>query len=215
MMQFDSWWFPDGETQLPEEMAKHNVRVDGRLTWQYHKYAAALSLLPLDRRRVAVDVGAHVGLWSYWMIRDFGEVHAFEPLEAHRVCWKRNMNAGLTSYLHPVALGDCEGRCDLIAEPGSSGGAHIYYHGDVGRTEQRTLDSFELRDVDLIKIDVEGFASAVIDGARDTLLRCRPIVIVEEALWSRYGFDGPPGIDLERLGMKYRTALGPDKIYEW
>ena len=94
MMRFDEWWFPDGETQLVDQMAMHNVRIDGRLTWQYHKYVAALSLLPLNRRRVAVDVGAHVGLWSYFMARDFGAVHAFEPNVEAAICWKRAIVIG-------------------------------------------------------------------------------------------------------------------------
>lgn len=222
MIRFDAWWFPDGETQLPDEMSKVNLRVDGRLTWQYHKYVAALSLLPLDRRRVAVDVGAHVGLWSYYMARDFAELHAFEPNIEAAWCWGRNLPAGTVNgcdaRLHQCALGADHGIVTLEQAPGQSGGAHIWpiaSAGAEGTIEQRPLDDFELDAVDLIKIDVEGYETAVIEGARKTLLRCKPIVIVEEALWSRYGYDSAPATDLVRLGMQQRTALGPDKIYEW
>ena len=43
----------------------------------------------------------------------------------------------------------------------------------------RTLDSFELPEVDFLKIDVEGHEVQVLAGARDTLRRCRPIVLIE------------------------------------
>lgn len=43
----------------------------------------------------------------------------------------------------------------------------------------RTIDSFEFDEVDAIKIDVEGSELLVIEGAKDTIDRCRPSVQVE------------------------------------
>lgn len=43
----------------------------------------------------------------------------------------------------------------------------------------RTLDSYNFEDVDAIKIDVEGSELLVIQGAKDTIERCRPSVQVE------------------------------------
>lgn len=219
MFQFDAWWFPDGETQLPEEMAKHDVRVDGRLTWQYHKYAAALSLCPPDRRRCAIDIGAHVGLWSYFMARDFDDLHAFEPIAAHRECWTENVEYTCrtthTLNLYACALGADEATVTLSSAPGESGGTHISERGR--QASQRTLDSFGFDIVDLIKIDVEGYEAAVIAGARETLLRCQPILIVEmlPAAAARYDHAESVGAQLSALGMTIRTRLGPDTIWEW
>jgi FkbM family methyltransferase len=44
---------------------------------------------------------------------------------------------------------------------------------------KRTLDSYNFEDVDAIKIDVEGSELLVIQGAKDTIDRCRPSVQVE------------------------------------
>jgi FkbM family methyltransferase len=43
----------------------------------------------------------------------------------------------------------------------------------------RTIDSYNFEDVDAIKIDVEGSELLVIEGAKDTIDRCRPSVQVE------------------------------------
>jgi hypothetical protein len=46
-----------------------------------------------------------------------------------------------------------------------------------------TLDSYALRDVSLVKVDVEGHERQVLAGARETLTRWRPLVVVED--WER------------------------------
>jgi len=46
-------------------------------------------------------------------------------------------------------------------------------------SEQRTLDSYRFNDVDVIKIDVEGYELFVLEGASETIERNRPIVQIE------------------------------------
>jgi hypothetical protein len=47
------------------------------------------------------------------------------------------------------------------------------------KVETRTLDSFNFKDVSLIKIDVEGSEYDVIEGAQDTIKNERPIILCE------------------------------------
>jgi FkbM family methyltransferase len=176
MIAFDRWQFPDGETHLPARMRKGNLSVEGRLTYQYPLYATAVKRCAL--RRVAVDVGAHVGLLSYWMVRDFERVIAVEPVEAHRECWLVNVPHRRTDELHACALGAFDGSVGMeTPKAGSSGGTRI---GGPGPIPMRTLDSFDLPVVDLLKIDCEGYEADVLTGARATIARCRPVVCVEQ-----------------------------------
>lgn len=176
MIAFDEWVLPDGEQHLQTWMRQKNRRVDGRLTYQFDKYEAALSFVP--QRRVAVDVGSHVGLWSFWMARDFETVHAFEPKPEHVQCWNVNMDGKTNAYLYETALGDEVKQVGLLTGPSSSGDTGVVLDGY--GTPMRTLDSFAFPTVDLLKIDCEGFEVFVLEGARETILRCRPVVIVEQ-----------------------------------
>jgi hypothetical protein len=52
-----------------------------------------------------------------------------------------------------------------------------------GRTvevEARTLDSFEFDFVGLIKLDIQGAEYPALIGARETILRHRPVLLIEE-----------------------------------
>ena len=80
-----------------------------------------------------------------------------------------------------------------------------------------TLDSFGLQDVDLVKIDVEGYESFVVQGARRTLIRSRPIVIVEQKSGSeRYGVPRLKAVhQIERLGARVLRRVYDDYILGW
>lgn len=217
MFEFQGIWFPDGEKHFPEWMQKNGELVDGRGTYQIKKLRAALE--HCKEFRVAVDVGAHVGLWSMQLAKRFLQVIAFEPVPQYRDCYLENM-AGQHYHLMNFALGagpamvsmkipDLNGGID-------SGGTHVCGDGNI---EMRTLDSFELDEVDLIKIDCEGYELEVLRGSVATLARCRPCVIVEQKphkLGPNFGIKGTPAVDFLRdLGAVHRRELGGDHVLSW
>ena len=220
MKQFDQWYFPSHETHMPEWMLKKNQRIEGRLTYQYHKYEAAIKFC--RNRRVSVDAGAHIGLMSFWMARDFEKVKAFEPIAEHRECFGINLAAresvkgGAFVQIYPYALGATEGMVSLTIPHGSSGGTHISGAGDI---EMKTLDSFELQNVDFLKIDVEGSELAIVQGGVETIKRCRPCVMVEQKqhiMKANFGTSGAPAVDfLRSLGAVLRKEMGGDYIMSW
>lgn len=229
MFQFQGIWLPDGEKHFPEWMAKNGELVDGRGTYQIKKWRACLPRI--KRWRVAIDVGSHVGLWSLQMAKRFALVHAFEPVADFRACFERNVNpdhaqdvSGMAEtkgvILHECALGAAPGRVVMKIPPLDggldTGGTHVCGEGDI---EMRTLDSFDFQDVDFLKIDCEGYEHYVIAGARETLLRCKPCVIVEQKphkLGPNFGIQGTPAVDLLRsLGAHLRTVISGDYIFAW
>lgn len=177
----DGWWFPDHEEHLIEWMANPKARMilNGRSAYQGSKIQHALKLVRAAKEcRTAVDVGAHIGLWSYNLAPEFKAVEAFEPCEAHRECFRKNVDGmNMNATLHPYALGEREGSVSLYTGPASSGDTWVKGDGDI---PMRTLDSFGLRNVDFIKIDCEGYEEFVLRGAEILIGTWRPVIVVEQ-----------------------------------
>ena len=143
----------------------------------------------VDPGRVAIDVGANKGVYSYWLSRICREVLAFEPNPKMYSLLARAVPANVRTF--EVALSDRDGTAELILPVQRSGrfsnqGATLQPRKlDGGKefavwpVEQRRLDSCDVRDVAFIKIDVEGFEIEVLEGARATLARERPVLLVE------------------------------------
>lgn len=213
MKQHQGVWLPDHETHLVEWMNKSGELVNGKGSYQIKKLRAALGYV--KNWRVAVDVGAHVGFFSMHLVKRFGVVHAFEPVNEHRACFDKNVSG---ASVYSVALGAAPGRVAMETPQGSSGGTHVSGSGDI---EMRTLDSYEFHFVDFLKIDVEGLELAVLQGAVETLKRCRPVVIVEQKSHTPGGqkhlaAGGTPAVDfLVSLGAKQREVISGDHIMDW
>ena len=206
-------WLPSEETHLVEMMLHHpqvSVMREGKATYQIHKLDACLSLLPGSRRRTAVDVGAHVGLWSMWLAKAFGTLHAFEPYDRLAALFRLNVPDDNVT-LHPVALGAGPGTCAIAPDAHSSGDTFV--RPGEGDVPIHTLDSYGLNDVDFIKIDVEGLELAVAQGARETLLRCRPLVCVEQKGKDRTNFGDAPQIRTQ-TALSYLVSIGMTPKYE-
>lgn len=236
MFQHQGIWLPDGEKHFPKWMSENGEIVDGKGTYQIRKLRAALE--HCRQFRMAVDVGAHVGLWSMQLVKRFGHVHAFEPVRTFRECFCENLRLPyaqrpdvdytkpipdvllypVACTLHTCALASEEGRCDMNYDPADSGGTHVSLEGDgdAGEVELRTLDSFKLEDVDFLKIDCEGYEHHVIEGGRETIQRCKPTIIVEQKphkLGPNFGIKGTPAVDLlKSWGYKVVRELSGDFI---
>jgi FkbM family methyltransferase len=193
-----------------------------------------LALALLDQRRehfgagvVAVDGGANLGVhtleWSRHM-HGWGRVLAFEAQEyvfyalagniALNNCWNANARwAALgeqpgfiavpePDYLKPGSFGSLELRQGKKTE---FIGQEISYDAeDCVRTPMVSIDSLELERLDFFKLDVEGMEMDVLRGARATLERLKPIVLVEviksEAEALKALFEG--------LGYRVLTGMG-------
>ncbi len=222
-------WLPDTEAHLVDWMrnSKHARRVDDKRTYQYHKLEAAMRHQPKGRRDVALDIGAHVGLWSMWMIWMFGHVEAFEPVPWFADIFKFNVDLERCS-LHRQALGDKPGTISMAVPLKSTGASHVADRESVnekfdGRIdlvhdiEVVTLDSLEFETVDFIKIDVEGWEPRVLRGGEETIKRCRPNIIVEcKGNDTAYGETRNAAVTLlESWGMRQLQVLSGDFIMGW
>jgi FkbM family methyltransferase len=94
-----------------------------------------------------------------------------------------------------VAIGNENKMMKLINHPKNAGHNNIYIEGkkckyETFDVEVKTIDSYRFEEVDIIKIDAEGFEFNVLNGSVNTIRECRPIVQVEiyELCCKKYGY---------------------------
>lgn len=216
MKEWNGLYFPDTETHLLEWMEKANRVVDGKLTYQYHKYEAAVKYC--DQRRTAVDIGANIGLWSRVLSLDFDRVHSFEPVRAYQECLEMNAQASNVE-LHRVALGEQEGIVNMACKSSTSCGDSFVAVGSDNLIDSEiqmvTLDSLKLQNVDLIKIDNEGFEYFGLKGGLETIKQWKPVIIVEQKPGNaaKFGLSDTAAVQmLEGIGMMVRQVISGDYI---
>lgn len=137
---------------------------------------------------VFVDVGSSEGdfaLIAARIVGPSGRVQAFEP-DAGNIAIIRD-NVALNGFawvdVHPVALSDRDGEAELFRS--SVSGWHSLLAGlenrdrDVVTVPVARLDSFAFDRVDMIKVDVEGVEVAVLEGARASIARHRPVILLD------------------------------------
>ncbi|WP_083931544.1 FkbM family methyltransferase [Methyloferula stellata] len=140
------------------------------------------------RGRTFVDVGSHIGFYTMGLAPGFDKVVAFEPSKFQYGWLTRNR--ALNDYAHVacehVALGDTRGEATLNVLSYEGGlnslspevaAAHTII--DRYTVPVEVLDDRGMSDVDLLKIDVEGFEIPVLRGARKTIDASRPVILIE------------------------------------
>ena len=212
-------WLPEAEEHLIAHIER-GPDFAGAGTYQLWKLQAAFP--HIKNFRHAVDIGAHVGLWSRILARCFARLTAFEPIEEYRACFKENLlrEQGCEVELHPFALGNSEEVVRFAMSPENTGLTYVKTEGDgTGRQVLvRTLDSFALSQIDFLKIDCEGYEYFILQGAEETVRRDRPCIVVEQkpGKGSMYGLDDKDAVKLlQSWGAELKFEIAGDFCLAW
>lgn len=165
--------------------------------------------------KTVLDVGANLGLHSIAIAKHLrrlgrgGRVIAFEPhpeilpltrfncsLYSEIEVFERATSDAATTFTMP----------SILHSPNPAGAA-LSDHGTLP-VESVTIDSLNLHDVEFMKIDVEGHEVPTICGAKETIRRCRPTMVVE-IMGGHYRKTAPPEVvaEIERR-VQFVCALG-------
>ena len=139
----------------------------------------------------------------YWKGTDTeGHLHRDPTAEAGWFKWKgvaQPMNLVAQTTIHRAAATNRNTGTIQIQDHIEHGGHNFTIYNtsqikkpkDVVDVPCRTIDSYNFQDVDAIKIDVEGSELFVMEGALETIKRCRPAVQVEivPKQCKQYGYD--------------------------
>ncbi|MEO8576062.1 MAG: FkbM family methyltransferase [Gemmatimonadales bacterium] len=158
------------------------------------EYDAIMSMVSAGR--TAVDVGANIGIFTYGFLARGADVCAIEPQPACAKQIKSFYDLGFPRVTGPAKRGKLSLHVEAVSD--TPGTAVLYVPLKNGRVDDesaslnpdegeslrievpvRRLDDYGLDRVQVIKMDVEGREVPAIEGAADTIARCRPALLVE------------------------------------
>ena len=212
----NNWAMPDNDPIMRETYESTNIN-------------RTMAMMPIDKKQVALDCGAHIGVWSKKLSKLFNQVHSFEPVARHWECFEHNLQGISNVKLHKTALGN-----------------HIHsqqpmkiclYNGGRSSMEERRLNRkitprekmievnivqldvyYEekvFNRVDFIKIDVEGYELTLLKGAKKILTECNPTIYMEDFNRVNNSPNNAGQYLIDTFGFKQITTLpghlGPNK----
>lgn len=189
---------------------------------EYHEGMISLAASLCSGRRTFVDVGACYGLITRQMALMAERVLAFEPNKEILDCLRKNTEGLPNVDVSNCGLGNEQAQRRLVMYGNDGRSTYrkvplqtLVKHRDTlhsQNTEIITLDSLSLEDVDLIKMDVEGYEKEVVQGSLRTIAQCRPVIIAEQkdgVLGSKYI---PAALELMGYDL-HSVFCGKDYVY--
>ena len=198
LRDFEGWQVPADE--LPKAL-KRRVRDLDRL---------GVVAGQCKQRRVVVQAGGNWGAWPARLSDLFDSVYTFEPEPTSFMALCLNTRDKLNVIRFQAALGERHGCVGIATSAGKSGTAHV---DGTGTVPVLTVDDLALEHCDALLLDVEGYEIQALLGARLTIDRCRPVLLIEDKGWSERYDQGERGSTVafaQTLRYKVAMPLGKD-----
>jgi FkbM family methyltransferase len=143
----------------------------------------------LRNNKVCVTAGGNCGMYTRFYSRIFDVVYVFEPDALNFHCLVNNNQTDNTIKIN-AALGAQAGFTSLKRRTMSNVGMHVI--DGQGFIPIMSLDDFRLPVLDFLQLDVEGYEEQALAGAKNTIARCRPVIVVEgnkaDSLLGSFGY---------------------------
>jgi len=165
-MRIDDWAWPDNDTGLCKVFDQVND-IDRII-----KYVA--------NPRICIQAGGACGVWPYRFAQLFNHVHTFEPFYSNYEYLVKNIEGidNITAYNCALSDKNESGTMEFDKTEINNIGAAFFKPG-IGDVRTKTIDSLHVK-ADLIQLDVEGYELEALTGAIDTIIKNRPVIVIEE-----------------------------------
>lgn len=191
-----------------------------KLCWEYFNRIGTSNdpalfpneVLPyVSGRNSVIQAGGNSGLYANIYSRHFDKVYTFEPDHEWFACLSHNAPAN-NVFKFQCCLGNDTRSLAVSPPPDAWGGDEnlgaMRVTGE-GSIPQLKIDSLGLSP-DLIHLDIEGFEQSAIEGAIETIERCKPVIVIEmnSFLGEFYGYS-------EESTFNLISPFGYRKVKEW
>ena len=169
------------DTHLSKWVVEHN-----RLDFDQNALPTYLPYFPFYG--TLINIGANIGCYAY-AFKDIARyIHCFEPNKEAFECLEYNLAKYVNFELHNIAISDKETTCNVNNDSDNVGMAFIEETTN-GNVKTKTIDSFNYQSCDFILMDCEGFELYALIGAKETINKFKPIMVIEinDATLSRQG----------------------------
>jgi len=164
---FEQEWLIDDYIMTP----------DGNKVWDVHhcKDTWLVSEPFINRARNAIDIGCRDGEYTHFLLKRFGHIFCFDY--RGRKLFPNNVDISKVTHFK-CALGE-----ETKIIKASGGGSISSSKTPIERQldlQLHRLDDFNLKNIDYIKIDVDGFELRVLQGATNTINTYKPLLVIEQ-----------------------------------
>jgi len=169
-----NWYLPEEDTHFEKYLSQDkNYQFVQRLN----------SLKFLNSFKLAIDIGACVGFWAKDLCKIFSKVICFEPYKPSADCLEKNLNYFKNYNLYRIGLSKNSGTSRLFFNKESIGantlaqdGANFKNFIDI---PIRTLDNYNFKNVNYIKMDIQFHELDALIGGTKTLKNNDPVLCIE------------------------------------
>ena len=199
----NGFWVPSDDVHLQDWKQNNNFTQSKCLD----KFLTFIEKNALKFNHV-LDIGAWVGTWTMKINPFCGRVIAFEPDPLHYECLVQNVPEEVET--HQLAVGN-DKKMISLSEDNFTQAKRVVGEGNIPMV---TIDSLNFTDVDLIKIDVEGYEMEVLKGADKTLENVKYLMIELNNNSKKYGSSN---LEIEKYlrkkGFRVMIKAWPDVVW--
>jgi len=174
------------------------------------------------QKRVIVQAGGNAGFYVKQYAEMFEKVYTFEPDPVSFYCLNLNVTTP-NVFKYQACLGN-EHKCVKLnntyySQGEGHGGSHVILNQEGSETPNFKIDDLNLSICDLIHLDIEGFEKFAILGAIDTIVKCKPVIVIEDFAPWKERYDSNLGQIEELLfamGYKFidKVTGDTDRVYK-